>query len=417
MAQTRVKLVAQLPGHSGPAWCVAWNPARPLLASCSSDKTVRIYTYSNDARTDELTFRFLVEIPTAHKRTIRSIAWSPNGKSLATGSFDSTVGVWEQVDENEGIEGIETFPGDGEAGSSEKEEEREWECITTLEGHDSECKSVGWSSDGMLIGSCSRDKSVWIWELQDDGDFECISVMMEHTQDVKQLAWHPHEEILASASYDAYIFLFYDDPDSDWCLFQKLKPSLPCKPATSSSTTSTASTKADLGFSIPPLQDPETVWSLAFSPCGKYLASGGDGGGIRLWARTGTNTDSRWEEVVHTEAHNPRACFSLSWSEDERMEETALGRLVSVGGDGRICIWNVNKTAPTDPTKPSKPSLELMSSLSQAHTIYDINSVALFKRQSGTGKKSLSDERIKRLESSVFATAGDDGEVKVWQVV
>jgi WD40 repeat protein len=157
-----IELVADLPGHAGPAWCVAWNPMRPLLASCSSDKTVRLYAYDfkqgPSAQDFSLSFRFLSEIPTAHKRTIRSIAWSPNGRSLATGSFDSTVGIWEEVDEFEGIEGVVR---DGETSL-----EREWECVTTLEGHESECKSVGWSADGQLLASCSRDKSVWIWERQ-----------------------------------------------------------------------------------------------------------------------------------------------------------------------------------------------------------------------------------------------------------
>lgn len=160
--------------------------------------------------------------------------------------------------------------------------------------------------------------------VQPDSDFECISVMMEHTQDVKALAWHPKEEvchmtsfelhnqlktssiqILASASYDASILLFADDPDADWGPFQKLQPTLPAqnpdvspdlKDHLSRPTAATQSagddveagdtTRADGDeFVVPPLKEPETIWSLAFSPCGMYLASGGDNGGIRLWAR------------------------------------------------------------------------------------------------------------------------------------
>ena len=99
----------------------------------------------------------------------------------------------------------------------------------------------------------------------------------------------PYKQILASASYDASIYLFADDPDSDWSPFQKLNPSLPETPASvlsadpSSSSVTTDSSPSD--FVVPPLQDPETVWSVAFSPCGQYLASGGDGGGIRIWER------------------------------------------------------------------------------------------------------------------------------------
>ena len=113
---------------------------------------------------------------------------------LATASFDSTVGIWCRVTED-GIDDAE------ESGEESDGDEGEWECVSTLEGHESEVKSVVWSHDGTLLATCGRDKSVWIWEVTPGGeDFECMAVLMDHSQDVKQVAWHPTEEVSAYLS-------------------------------------------------------------------------------------------------------------------------------------------------------------------------------------------------------------------------
>ncbi|KAJ7285080.1 WD40-repeat-containing domain protein [Mycena rebaudengoi] len=155
----RIDGVQELACHDDRAWHVAWNP---VLASCSADKSVRMYSYSAD-----LCFSHLTAIPRGHTKTVRALAWAP-----------SSPRVWEQEEgEGEDEEGYT-----GEVG-----------------GHETECKSV----------ACSRDKTVWIWEgAPPDADFECMT-------DVKCVAWHPVEEILASGSYDDTIKLYVDDPSDD----------------------------------------------------------------------------------------------------------------------------------------------------------------------------------------------------------
>ncbi|OCF33757.1 WD40 repeat protein Ciao1 [Kwoniella heveanensis BCC8398] len=446
----QLQLLGGLPGHAEPAWCVTFNPTRNLLASCSTDRSIRLYSYtlpspsppgstslpsSSDSKPS---FSLNKVIDTDHKRTVRSVAWSPDGRTLASGSFDSTVGVWEEVipesdeeeDNEDGNQGVyrpaagadeEDDDDDGISGK-----EKEWECVTTLEGHESECKSVGFSSDGALLASCSRDKSVWVWEVQPDADFECIAVMMEHSQDVKCIAWHPHEEVLASASYDSHIHLAFDDPDSDWTIFQKAHPKMPPAPLTIPSTSSssliaalmpTAEEKAaEQKLVVPPLEEDETIWSLAWSPCGRYLASGGDMGGIRIWQRRGTQPDSPFEEILHTAAHS-RSVFSLSWTPSPSTpstSETDLGLLASAGGDGKIVIWQVQLGTPsTNGHEPSESESEghkqvlqirPIAAVKDAHDVSDVNAVGWCVRDD---KKGL----------GLLSSAGDDGSVKVWRIV
>ncbi|KAJ6616485.1 WD40-repeat-containing domain protein [Mycena sp. CBHHK59/15] len=334
----KIHAVQELPGHDDRAWHVAWNPAKPLLASCSADKSVRMYSYTPSG-----TFSHITTIPTGHTKTVRAVAWAPSGNTLATASFDANIGIWEQEEAEE-----------------EGRRKGEWECASLLEGHETECKSVAYSSSGTLLASCSRDKTVWIWEVHPDADFECMGVLMEHTQDVKCVAWHPVEEILASASYDDTIKLYIDDPSDDWFCFLTLT-----------------------GHN-------STVWSLAWSPVGSFLASASDDKTVRIWQRV---AEHKWECALVLEG-NERSVYSVSWGVG-MSASPCLGWVAAVGGDGVIRVWELSEQ---DTTLNQK----LIAQWPAAHGVHDVNSVVWCPRQ---GFEDL------------LATTGDDGATRIWRVL
>ncbi|TFK49331.1 WD40 repeat-like protein [Heliocybe sulcata] len=361
-----VECLAELEGHDDRAWHVAWNPTKPILASCSADKTVRLYHYrqETEASSSAIAFNPVNTIQTGHTKTVRAVAWSPSGQTLATASFDTNIGIWEQ----EPAEDEE----DEDDNAGYRVTTGEWECMSLLEGHETECKSVAYSSSGSLLASCSRDKTVWVWEVHPDADFECMGVMMEHSQDVKQVAWHPTEEILASASYDDTIKLYIDDPSEDWFCFATLTG------------------------------HESTVWSLAFSPNGRYLASSSDDLTIRIWERV---EQHKWECVKIIDGIHARSIYSISWGVGSKELEDSdhLGWLASTGGDGKINVFEIK--APTTGSDSASvrapPSHRLIAQVQAAHDVHDINCVSWCSRP---GYENL------------LATAGDDGSVKVWRV-
>ncbi|KAJ5086368.1 hypothetical protein NUU61_007675 [Penicillium alfredii] len=429
MAKPQISLLSDLtPPSLERTWLTAPHPTLPIVATCSSDKTVRVYSLTN--------FKLLSTISGGHKRSVRTCAWKPHiqGESvLATGSFDATVGVWRRWDSYGGAAGWGAAAGGNATesnvsrDSSEEdgndddagEDDEEWRFAVLLDGHDSEVKSVSWSPSGMLLATCSRDKSIWIWEDLDDGDnnFETVAVMQEHGGDVKCVAWHPVEECLASGSYDDTIRLWREDLD-DWGQVACLKGH-----------------EGTVWFldwestdNVPRGSSDSTQWREQRALSGPRLVSCSDDRTVRVWGRlpkdnqppamsssaaTGipsiirpTGTDETWEEdAVLPHAHE-LPIYAVAWSRRS-------GLIASVGADGRIVLYEERLATETDPDamdtdSTAKLSLRtewsILAVLDGAHGIYEMNHVAWAKRA----------DRGSDSSEEVLVTTADDGSVKVW---
>ncbi|TVY18017.1 putative cytosolic iron-sulfur protein assembly protein 1 [Lachnellula arida] len=399
------------PAASSRAWVSIPNPNNlPLLATATSDKTARVYSLKN--------FTLHSTLEGGHSRSVRSVAWKPaagsNGVlSIATGSFDATMGIWRRSEEEASGGGVEVEI--SELGE-EKDEDPDWEFAIVLEGHDSEVKNVAYSPSGQWLASCSRDKSVWIWEdIGDEGDdeFETIAVLQEHGADVKFVCWRTDDgngEVLASASYDETIRFWKGDDEGEWSQIALLEGHqgivwcLDWEPEVSMKMFAGESDATDeYNRQTPRLISSSSdcsirIWSIAPAPPPPNRPSYFNTG-IPSTMRPGP-TNETWECTATLPKAHDFPIYSINWSKKS-------GRVVSTGGDGKIVIYEETKKGRTSVGGEIEREWEIIGSVEGAHGPYEINHVTWCTRFDA-GKKEEGEEMI--------ISTGDDGAVRAWAI-
>lgn len=346
------------------------------------------------------------------------MSWKPHtaGQSvLATGSFDASAGIWRRQESANEEDFTHRHDGDDE---EEEEDDYQFACI--LDGHESEIKSLAWSPSGQYLATCSRDKSVWIWEELEDDNFETIAVLQEHDGDVKCVAWHPTEDLLVSTSYDDTVRLYREDAD-DWvqvsCIMKH--------PQTVwwASFEGPDNATKDFRKDSKELSESRKQYVDALEESGPRFATCSDDCTVRIWRRKPRGRDSGgghegipsiirsaaidedWYEEATLPKRHERAIYSVSWSH-------ITGLLVSAGSDGKIVVckelWSNGTTASGDASTSMFGLTEwvVVAELFAAHDVFEINHVTWASR---------SDKGAAENEEVVLST-GDDGEVRVWRL-
>jgi hypothetical protein len=158
-----------------------------------------------------------------HTLPVLSVAFGPDGKTLALGGGTKTVKLWD----------VSTA-----------------KSTATLAGHIDSVSSLAFSRDGKTLASGSWDKTIMLWDVKTG---KSTAILARGFGDIYAVAFSPDGKTLASTGYDQAITL---------------------------GAVSTGKSTATLtGFT-------NWVRSLAFSPDGKTLASGSDDRTVRIWDLT-----------------------------------------------------------------------------------------------------------------------------------
>jgi WD40 repeat protein len=382
---------------------------------------VRVYSLTS--------FTLLHTISGGHKRSIRSVSWKPHttGQSvLATGSFDASAGIWRR-DESGASEADFTSRATGD----EEEEEDDYQFCCILDGHESEIKSVAWSPSGQYLATCSRDKSVWIWEELEDDNFETVAVLQEHDGDVKCVTWHPDEDLLASASYDDTVRLYREDAD-DWVQVAMLdghKQTVWWVEFEGSGMGA-----KDFRAQREGITEEQKQHIEALEQSGPRLATASDDCTVRIWRRkpkerseqAASNTgvpsiirsfsvDEEWTQEVVLPQRHERAIYAVAWSRK-------TGMIASSGSDGKIVVYKerwkiqtsngVTKSGEDAHMEDASEANEMpltewvvVAELFSAHDVFEVNHVCWAPRR---------DKGRREKDEEIIISTGDDGEIKLW---
>jgi len=241
-----------------------WSSDGKLLATGSYDGVARVWSFNGA----------LVHTLRGHKGPIFSLKWNEKGNYLLSGSYDKTTIVWDvsngsgfikQQFEDHQAPALDVDWKDDNIFASCSTDKTVHICrvgsekpLKTYTGHTDEVNAVKWDPSGNLLASCSDDCTAKVWDVTSDRK-DPMYDFKSHQQEIYTVKWAPtgpgsknpnKKPLLATASFDGSVRLWNVQDGTCIQVFSRHR---------------------------------DSVYSVAFSPSGNYLASGSLAGQLYIW--------------------------------------------------------------------------------------------------------------------------------------
>jgi WD40 repeat protein len=328
-----------LKGHAGAVSSVAFSPDGQSIVSGSYDNTVRVW----DATTG--TERHTMH---GHKDEINCVAFSPNGQLIVSGSDDNTVRVWDAST------GAERY---------------------TMRGHEGQVYSVAFSPDGQSVVSGSSDNTVRVWDATTGAEQH---TMHGHEDWVRSVAFSPNGQLIVSGSDDNTVRVWDVTTGAEQHIMHGHEG---------------------------------RVGSVAFSPDGQLIVSGSDDNTVRVWDVT-TGAE---QHIMH--GHEGRV-GSVAFSPDGRS-------VVSGSGDNTVRVWDATTGAERHTMHGHKGSVNSVAFSPNGQLVVsgsDDKTVRVWDASTGTewhtmqGHKNYIRSVAFSPNGQLIVSGSDDKTVRVWDV-